>query len=219
MVMQDFSDELIDQLLAGYQEAGELTGPDGLINQLRKRLIERAAGAELSSISATRRVRSRPRRSPTGATARRVRRCGRSMGRSRSSCRATATRLRAADRAQARSQLRWLRRADPGALCGRDDDARYPAPPARALQRRGLGGADQRGHRVDPGRRAGLAEPAARGALRRRLPGRDEVSIRDQQVVRKKAVTSRSASRSTASATASASGSKRPRARASGRAS
>ena len=48
MVMQDFSDELIDQLLAGYKDAGDLTGPDGLINQLRKRLIERAASAELS---------------------------------------------------------------------------------------------------------------------------------------------------------------------------
>ena len=48
MVMQDFSDELIDQLLAGCEDAGDLTGPDGLINRLRKRLIERAASAELS---------------------------------------------------------------------------------------------------------------------------------------------------------------------------
>ena len=48
MVMQEFPDELIDQLLAGYKDAGDLTGPDGLINQLRKRLIERAASAELS---------------------------------------------------------------------------------------------------------------------------------------------------------------------------
>jgi putative transposase len=48
VVMQEFPDELIDQLLAGYEDAGDLTGPDGLINQLRKRLIERAASAELS---------------------------------------------------------------------------------------------------------------------------------------------------------------------------
>jgi putative transposase len=40
-------DELIDQLLGEYQGPEQLTGPDGLINQLRKRLIERAAGAEL----------------------------------------------------------------------------------------------------------------------------------------------------------------------------
>jgi len=41
-------DELIDQLLGEYQGPEQLTGPDGLINQLRKRLIERAAGAELA---------------------------------------------------------------------------------------------------------------------------------------------------------------------------
>ena len=40
-------DELIDQLLGEYEGPEQLTGPDGLINQLRKRLIERAAGAEL----------------------------------------------------------------------------------------------------------------------------------------------------------------------------
>jgi putative transposase len=44
----EIPDELIDQLLGQYQGPEQLTGPDGLINQLRKRLIERAAGAELS---------------------------------------------------------------------------------------------------------------------------------------------------------------------------
>ena len=44
----EIPDELIDQLLGEYQGPEQLTGPDGLINQLRKRLIERAAGAELS---------------------------------------------------------------------------------------------------------------------------------------------------------------------------
>jgi putative transposase len=48
VVMHDIPDEIVDQLLAGYEDAGELTGPEGLINRLRKRLIERAAGAELS---------------------------------------------------------------------------------------------------------------------------------------------------------------------------
>ena len=43
----EIPDELIDQLLGEYTGPGQLTGPDGLINQLRKRLIERAAGAEL----------------------------------------------------------------------------------------------------------------------------------------------------------------------------
>jgi putative transposase len=44
----EIPDELIDQLLGEYTGPEQLTGPDGLINQLRKRLIERAAGAELS---------------------------------------------------------------------------------------------------------------------------------------------------------------------------
>ncbi len=48
MVMREIPDELIDQLLGAYQGPEQLTGPDGLINQLRKRLIERAAGAELA---------------------------------------------------------------------------------------------------------------------------------------------------------------------------
>src|SRR5438876_12458178 len=43
----EIPDELIDRLLGDYQGPEQLTGPDGLINQLRKRLIERAAGAEL----------------------------------------------------------------------------------------------------------------------------------------------------------------------------
>jgi putative transposase len=43
----EIPDELIDQLLGEYEGPEQLTGPDGLINQLRKRLVERAAGAEL----------------------------------------------------------------------------------------------------------------------------------------------------------------------------
>ena len=43
----EFSDELIDQLLGEYTGPEQLIGPEGLINRLRKRLIERAAGAEL----------------------------------------------------------------------------------------------------------------------------------------------------------------------------
>jgi putative transposase len=46
--MHEIPDELIDQLLGEYEGPDELTGPEGLINRLRKRLIERAAGAELT---------------------------------------------------------------------------------------------------------------------------------------------------------------------------
>jgi putative transposase len=44
---REIPDELIDQLLGEYEGPEDLTGPDGLINRLRRRLIERAAGAEL----------------------------------------------------------------------------------------------------------------------------------------------------------------------------
>src|SRR5262245_59303905 len=43
----EIPDELIDQLLGEYEGPEQLTGPDGLINRLRRRLIERAAGVEL----------------------------------------------------------------------------------------------------------------------------------------------------------------------------
>ena len=41
------SDELVDELLAGARTPEELPGPDGLLAQLTKRLIERAMSAEL----------------------------------------------------------------------------------------------------------------------------------------------------------------------------
>src|SRR5438874_8646978 len=44
---REIPDELIDQLLGEYTGPEQLTGPDGLINRLRRRLIERAAGAEI----------------------------------------------------------------------------------------------------------------------------------------------------------------------------
>src|SRR5438034_4403310 len=43
----EIPDELIDQLLGEYQGREQLTGPDGLINRLRKGLVERGAGVEL----------------------------------------------------------------------------------------------------------------------------------------------------------------------------
>jgi transposase-like protein len=40
--------ELLDQLLAGYSKPEDLKGENGLFQQLKKALIERALGAELS---------------------------------------------------------------------------------------------------------------------------------------------------------------------------
>jgi transposase-like protein len=40
--------ELLDQLLANYEKPEDLTGENGLFKQLKKALIERALGAELT---------------------------------------------------------------------------------------------------------------------------------------------------------------------------
>jgi putative transposase len=44
----DLPDELIDELLAGARTPEEITGPDGLLQRLTKRLVERAMAAELA---------------------------------------------------------------------------------------------------------------------------------------------------------------------------
>jgi putative transposase len=44
----DLPDELIDELLSGARTPDEITGPDGLLQRLTKRLVERAMAAELS---------------------------------------------------------------------------------------------------------------------------------------------------------------------------
>jgi putative transposase len=45
----DFSPEILDQILAGYSQPSDLTSADGIIQRLKKALIERSLGAELSS--------------------------------------------------------------------------------------------------------------------------------------------------------------------------
>src|SRR5246500_2922586 len=46
--MTTITTELLDQLLANYEKPEDLTGDDGLFKQLKKALIERALGAELT---------------------------------------------------------------------------------------------------------------------------------------------------------------------------
>ena len=45
---QAIRDELIEELLQGYSSPQDLLGEEGLFKQLKKRLLERALGAELS---------------------------------------------------------------------------------------------------------------------------------------------------------------------------
>lgn len=46
--MQEIRQELLDELLADYESPEDLTGPEGLLKELTKRLVETAAGAELT---------------------------------------------------------------------------------------------------------------------------------------------------------------------------
>ena len=48
MPPKEIPDELIDQLLAGREGPEAITGPDGLLKQLTKRVVERAMSAELT---------------------------------------------------------------------------------------------------------------------------------------------------------------------------
>ena len=46
--MKEIRQELLDELLADYESPEDLTGPNGLLKELTKRLVETAAGAELT---------------------------------------------------------------------------------------------------------------------------------------------------------------------------
>ena len=45
---QAIRDEVIEELLQGYKTPQDLLGAEGLFKELKKRLLERALGAELS---------------------------------------------------------------------------------------------------------------------------------------------------------------------------
>ena len=48
MTTDSITPELLDQLLANYRKPEDLTGENGLFKQLKKALLERALGAELT---------------------------------------------------------------------------------------------------------------------------------------------------------------------------
>src|SRR5579859_3364843 len=48
MTARTITPELLDQLLANYEKPEDLTGENGLFKQLKKALLERMLGAELS---------------------------------------------------------------------------------------------------------------------------------------------------------------------------
>jgi putative transposase len=67
--------ELLDQLLANYEKPEDLTGDGGLFKQLKKALIERALGAELTDHLGYEKGDPAGRAKATAATGRARRRC------------------------------------------------------------------------------------------------------------------------------------------------
>ena len=51
---QAIRDEVIEELLQGYTTPQDLLGEEGLFKELKKRLLERALGAELTAASGLR---------------------------------------------------------------------------------------------------------------------------------------------------------------------
>jgi len=166
--MTTITTELLDQLLANYEKPEDLTGDNGLFKQLKKALIERALGAELSEHLGYEK----------GDPA------GRGTGNSRngSSSKTILTEDGeieiAVPRDRAGSFEPQLIAKGQTRFDGFDDKIlslyargmtvrEIQGHLAEALRGRGLARPDQPGHRCRPRRGAGMAEPAARSSLSR----------------------------------------------------
>src|SRR4051794_23138338 len=149
-------DELLDQLLAGSDPRVALAD-GGLLDGLKKALVERALNAELDHHLET--------GEPDG------------HGNSRNGY-GGKTGLTGTGKLELQVPRDRLSTFDPQLIAkyqrrfpGFDDKivSIDPGPPARALRHRGLARPGQRGHGCRPRRGGGMAEPAARGA-QARLP-------------------------------------------------
>jgi Transposase, Mutator family len=117
----DLPDELIDELLAGARTPGELTGPDGVLPRLTKRLVERVMAAELSEHLGYEHGEAPPGgvgNARNGTTAKTVHTGHGSVRIEQPRDRRGV--VRAADRAETPAALRRLRRQDRGHVRARD---------------------------------------------------------------------------------------------------
>jgi hypothetical protein len=177
--------EHFDELLAGYEKPEDLLGEDGLFKQLKKALLERALGAELTHHLGYEK----------GDPA------GRGTGNNRNGTypKTVLTEDRSVEIEVPRDRngsfepqivAKGETRLDGFddkiiSLYARGMTVLDPGPPARTLCRRGLARPDQPGHRGRAGRGSRLAEQAARhglsGGVLRRLAGQDPRRERGQE--------------------------------------
>ena len=176
-----FSNELLDQLLAGCERPEDILGPQGLFAQLKKALAERALGAELGHHLAQEAQAPSPSCRPAPPQSsqwqlgqNRAHRHRRGHGRDPPR---SGGDLRAPAHSQASAPAAGLRCQGPGALRPRAHRAGDASPPGGALRRRHLSGPDQHGDRCGAGgghRVAAAALAAAlSGDLLRRAAGAD----------------------------------------------
>src|SRR6516164_3578155 len=163
---QAIRDEIIEELLQGYSSPQDLLGEEGLFKELKKRLLERALGAELSEHLGYEKGDPAGRGSGNSCNGyyeqdgnwRRW--CDRDCGSAR-----PQQQLRAADRRERANPPGRFRRSHYQPLCAWSVGSRDPGPPAGALRGRSFPRSDQPGHRRGPRGGPRLAEPASRPGL------------------------------------------------------
>src|SRR4051794_1071511 len=169
----ELSDELIDELLAGARTAEEIAGPDGLLRQLTRRLLERALQAEITEHLGYPAGQA----PPGGAGNARNGQPPKTVLTDSGPVRVRSPRDRKGTfepQIVGKRQTRWVGFDDRViALRARDDGARDPGVPGRDLWHRRQPGPDLEDHRRRPGGRQGVADAPAGERLRDRLPRRD----------------------------------------------
>src|SRR5512144_1425685 len=166
----DIRNEVLDELLSGYEKPEDLPGDDGLLKRLKKALIERALGAELTVHLGYEKG------DPAGRGTGNIR-----NGYSKKTLKTDDGNVEIEvprDR-QGSFEPQLVPKGETRfdgfddrilSLYGpRHDGTRDPGPPAGALWRRGLARSDQPGHRCRSRGGSGMAEPAARSHLSGRL--------------------------------------------------
>src|SRR5437868_9355776 len=88
---QAIRDEIIEELLQGDSSPTDLLGEEGLFKELKKRLLERALGAELTEHLGYEKATRPAKAAATAVTVIRAKPRSATTARSRSPCRATAT--------------------------------------------------------------------------------------------------------------------------------
>jgi len=132
------SKEVLDELMKEYKGPDDITGPDGLIKQLTKALVERAMQAEMTEHLGYEAGDRAEKKTGTVGTGHRRRRSVPTKALLRSTCPAIAMALLSARLCLAPAGVQGLRRQDPVHVRPWDDNAGDRRTPERDLRERGF---------------------------------------------------------------------------------